>query len=49
VKILLDENLPHKLRRALGERDVVTVGYMGWNGSGMANYCKSQRAAVSAF
>jgi hypothetical protein len=32
VKILLDENLPHKLRRALGERDVTTVDYMGWNG-----------------
>jgi hypothetical protein len=32
VRILLDENLPHKLRRALGERDVVTVDYMGWNG-----------------
>jgi len=32
VKILLDENVPHKLRRALGDRDVVTVDFMGWNG-----------------
>lgn len=32
MRILLDEKLPHKLRRALGERDVVTVDYLGWNG-----------------
>jgi len=32
VRILLDENLPHKLRRALGQRNVVTVDYMNWNG-----------------
>jgi hypothetical protein len=32
VRILLGENLPHKLQRALAQRDVVTVGYMAWNG-----------------
>ncbi len=32
MKILLDENLPHRLRAALGERDVVTVDFMGWSG-----------------
>jgi len=32
VRVLLDENLPHKLRYALGNRNVITVGYMGWNG-----------------
>jgi hypothetical protein len=32
VRVLLDENLPHKLRRALGKRDVVTVDFMGWSG-----------------
>jgi hypothetical protein len=32
VRVLLDENLPHKLRQALRERDVVTVDFMGWNG-----------------
>jgi len=32
VRVLLDENLPQKLRYALGKRDISTVGYMGWNG-----------------
>jgi hypothetical protein len=30
VRVLLDHNLPHKLRAALGEHDVVTASYMGW-------------------
>jgi hypothetical protein len=32
VKVLLDENLDHALRRLLGEHEVVTVTYMGWAG-----------------
>jgi hypothetical protein len=32
VKVLLDENLDHALRRLLEPHDVVTVTYMGWTG-----------------
>jgi hypothetical protein len=32
VRVLLDENLDHRLRKYLGHHDVVTVGYMGWGG-----------------
>jgi hypothetical protein len=32
VKILLDENLDHRLRRHLGAHDVYTVDYMQWAG-----------------
>jgi hypothetical protein len=32
VKVLLDENLDHALRKLLGQHDVVTVTYMGWTG-----------------
>jgi hypothetical protein len=32
VRVLLDENLDHRLRKYLGEHDVVTVSYMGWIG-----------------
>jgi hypothetical protein len=32
VKVLLDENLDHALRKLLGNHDVVTVAYMGWAG-----------------
>lgn len=33
MKILLDENLPHKLRTALDEQgEVYTTHYMGWSG-----------------
>jgi hypothetical protein len=32
VKVLLDENLDHALRKLLGQHDVVTVSYMGWAG-----------------
>jgi len=30
VKVLLDHNLPHKLRTILGKHDIVTASYMGW-------------------
>lgn len=32
MKVLLDENLDHALRKLLGEHEVVTVSYMGWAG-----------------
>jgi len=28
--VLLDHNLPHKLRTSLGKHDIVTASYMGW-------------------
>jgi len=32
VRVLLDENLDHALRKLLGHHEVVTVTYMGWAG-----------------
>jgi predicted nuclease of predicted toxin-antitoxin system len=32
LKVLLDENLDHALRKLLGQHEVVTVAYMGWAG-----------------
>jgi len=32
VKVLLDENLPHRLRTHLGSHEVFTVRYQGWSG-----------------
>jgi predicted nuclease of predicted toxin-antitoxin system len=32
VKVLLDEQLPHRLRTHLAAHDVYTVDYMGWAG-----------------
>jgi hypothetical protein len=32
VKVLLDENLDHALRKLIGQHEVVTVTYMGWAG-----------------
>jgi hypothetical protein len=32
VKVLLDEDLPHKLRLAVIGHDVSTVAWLGWNG-----------------
>jgi len=32
VKVLLDENLDHALRKLLGSHEIVTVAYMGWAG-----------------
>jgi hypothetical protein len=33
VKVLLGENMPHKLRALMGGHEVVTVAYMGWVGT----------------
>jgi hypothetical protein len=32
VKLLLDENLPHQLRRELPGHEVFTAAYMNWSG-----------------
>jgi hypothetical protein len=32
VKVLLDEDLPHKLRSSIPNHDVSTVAYLGWKG-----------------
>lgn len=32
MKVLLDENLPHRLRHRLGSHEAFTVSYMGWAG-----------------
>jgi hypothetical protein len=32
VKVLLDENLDHRLRENLGSHQVFTASYKGWNG-----------------
>jgi hypothetical protein len=32
MKILLDENLDHRLRNHLGAHEVFTASYMGWDG-----------------
>jgi hypothetical protein len=32
VKVLLDEDLPHKLRMAIPNHEVSTVAYVGWAG-----------------
>ena len=32
MKVLLDENLTHRLRKNLGEHEVFTVAYKGWAG-----------------
>ena len=32
MKVLLDENLDHRLRKHLGSHDVFTASYKGWGG-----------------
>ena len=32
MKVLLDENLAHRLRKNLGAHEVFTVSYKGWAG-----------------
>ena len=32
MRVLLDENVPHKLRACLPQHDVATVAYLGWGG-----------------
>jgi hypothetical protein len=32
MRVLLDENMPHRFRRLLPQHDVITASYMGWEG-----------------
>ncbi|MBL8293295.1 MAG: DUF5615 family PIN-like protein [Bryobacterales bacterium] len=32
MKVLLDENIDHRLRRHLGSHDIITVSFRGWDG-----------------
>jgi predicted nuclease of predicted toxin-antitoxin system len=32
MKVLLDENLDHRLRKSLGSHEIYTASYMGWSG-----------------
>jgi predicted nuclease of predicted toxin-antitoxin system len=47
MKILIDENLPHKLRNALSGHACFTTTYMGWNG--IANGELLRIAAANGF
>ena len=47
MKLLLDENLPHKLRRELPGHEVFTVAFMGW--AGVENGDLLRLAAQSGF
>jgi predicted nuclease of predicted toxin-antitoxin system len=45
MKVLLDENLPHRLRHALLGHEVMTVAYMGWDGVKNGELLKLAEAA----
>ena len=47
MKLLIDENLPHKLRHALSGHDCFTATYMGW--SGISNGELLRIAAANGF
>jgi hypothetical protein len=47
MKLLLDENLPHKLRTEIVGHEVFTVAFMGW--SGIANGELLAKAAAAGF
>lgn len=47
MKLLLDENLPHRLRFEIVGHEVYTVAYMGW--SGVENGVLLQHAATAEF
>ena len=47
MKVLLDENLPHALRRELPGHEVFTVSFMGW--SGAKNGVLLAQAAAAGF
>jgi hypothetical protein len=47
MKVLLDENLPHALRKHVVGHDVYTVQYQGW--SGLKNGALLTQAAADGF
>ena len=50
MRVLLDENLPHKLRELFEDGiDVVTVGYRGWQGKENGELLKIAEDEFDAF
>jgi hypothetical protein len=50
VKVLLDENLPHRLRSRLGSHEAFTVSYIGWAGLKNGELLKvAEEAGFEAF
>jgi predicted nuclease of predicted toxin-antitoxin system len=50
VKLLLDENVPHKLRAHLARHETITVAYMGWGGLKNGELLKAaERAGFDVF
>lgn len=50
MKVLLDENLPHRLRHKLGSHEAFTVRYMGWAGLKNGELLKAaEQAGFEAF
>jgi hypothetical protein len=47
MKLLLDENLPHKLRHEIVGHEIFTVAFMGW--SGIENGELLVKAAANGF
>src|ERR1051326_9449263 len=47
MKLLLDENLPHKLRTEIVGHEVFTVAFMGW--SGIENGALLTKASAARF
>ena len=47
MKVLLDENLDHALRKLLGNHEIITVSYMGW--AGIQNGALLRAAEESGF
>ena len=45
MKVLLDENMPHKLRRSFAHHEAVTVGFKGWNGLKNGELIKAEEDA----
>ena len=50
MRVLLDENLPHRLRNRLGSHEAFTVSYMGWAGLKNGELLKvAEEAGFEAF
>lgn len=49
MRLLLDEDVPHALRRYFPEHDVRTVQYMGWSGKSNGELLALARDEFDAF
>jgi putative NIF3 family GTP cyclohydrolase 1 type 2 len=45
LRVLLDENVPHQLRRHLRHHDTATVAYVGWSGQKNGALLRAAEAA----